>query len=68
MMKVIGILTSFDPVITYYNENLHKYTSLIYLTDGEASTPPPAKGKMLWVFSSKSSINNDLIGHKIKLN
>lgn len=60
--------TNFFPVITYYNENLHKYTSLIYLTDGEASTPPPAKGKMLWVFSSKSSINNDLIGHKIKLN
>ena len=60
--------TDFQPVIDYYNEHQHLYTSLVYLTDGEASTPTKALGKMLWVFSSKSKINEDLIGQKIKLN
>jgi predicted metal-dependent peptidase len=60
--------TSFQPVIDYYNENMHKYTCLIYFTDGEASAPTPARGRMLWVLSSTSSINPDLVGPQIKLN
>jgi len=60
--------TSFQPMIDYYNANTHKYTCLIYLTDGEAPAPSPARGKMLWVMSSQSKINSDLIGPQIKLN
>lgn len=60
--------TDFQPVIDYYNSHLHKYTCLIYFTDGEAPAPSPAKGKILWVLSSKSNINESLIGHQIKLN
>jgi predicted metal-dependent peptidase len=60
--------TSFDPVVEYYNKNTHKYTALLYFTDGEAPAPPAAKGRMLWVLSSKSQRNEDLIGHQIVLN
>jgi len=60
--------TSFDPVLEYYNENTHKYTCLIYFTDGEASAPVPARGRMLWVLSSKSKENKSLIGPQIVLN
>ena len=60
--------TSFEPVIEFYNENTHKFTCLVYFTDGEAPAPPPARGKMLWVMSSKSNKNKDLIGPQIKLN
>ncbi len=60
--------TSFHPVVEYYNENRDKYSTLIYLTDGEASAPEKARGKMLWVLSSKSKRNEDLIGPQIVLN
>ena len=60
--------TCFQPVIDYYNENTSKYTCLFYFTDGEASAPTKAKGRMLWVLSSTSNINEDLIGPQIKLN
>jgi len=60
--------TDFQPVIDYFNENVHKYTCLIYFTDGEASAPTPARGRMLWVMSSKSRLNPDLVGPQIKLN
>ena len=60
--------TSFHPVVDYYNENTRKYTCLIYLTDGEAPAPDKAKGRMLWVMSSKSKINPELHGPQIKLN
>lgn len=60
--------TSFQPVIDYYNENTRKYTALIYFTDGEASTPSKANGRILWVISSQSAMNEDLIGPKIHLN
>lgn len=60
--------TTFQPVIDYYNENLHKYTCLIYMTDGEAPAPTPARGRMLWVMSTRSKINEDLHGPQIKLN
>jgi predicted metal-dependent peptidase len=60
--------TSFQPMIDYYNANVHKYTCLIYLTDGEAPAPTAARGRMLWVMSSQSQINEQLIGPQIKLN
>ena len=60
--------TSFQPVIDYYNENFHKYTSLVYFTDGEAWSPDKVRGKVLWVLSSQSTINNGLPGQVIKLN
>lgn len=60
--------TDFQPVIDYFNENVHKYTCLIYFTDGEAPAPSPARGRMLWVLSSKSRLNPELVGPQIKLN
>lgn len=60
--------TDFQPVIDYYNENHHKYSCLMYLTDGEARTPDNAKGNILWVLSSQSKMNEDLPGSVIQLN
>lgn len=60
--------TSFQPVIDYYNSHQNKFTCLMYFTDGEAPAPTPARGRMLWILSSKSNINPDLIGQQIKLN
>jgi predicted metal-dependent peptidase len=60
--------TSFQPVIDYYNDNFHKYTSLVYFTDGEAYSPDSVRGRILWVLSSQSTINNELPGQVIKLN
>ena len=59
--------TDFQPVIDYYNENMKKYSCLFYFTDGEARTPSNARGDILWVLSSESNMNEDLPGHKIKL-
>jgi predicted metal-dependent peptidase len=60
--------TSFEPVIEYYDANQKKYTCLIYFTDGEARAPTKPRGHVLWVLSSRSSINNELPGQIIKLN
>lgn len=60
--------TSFQPVIDYYNEHFHKFTCLVYLTDGECSAPTDARGKILWVLSSSSQMNDELPGQTIKLN
>ena len=59
--------TEFDPVLEYYNENQNLYTSLIYFTDGECSTSVTPKGKVLWVLSEQSYMNEDLPGKVIKL-
>ena len=58
--------TDFTPVIKYFNENT-SYTSLVYFTDGEASTSVNPRAKVLWVHSEQSDINEDLPGLKIKL-
>jgi predicted metal-dependent peptidase len=58
--------TDFTPVIEYFNENT-SYTSLVYFTDGEASTHVNPRAKVLWVHSEQSDINEDLPGLKIKL-
>jgi len=60
--------TDFQPVIDYFNDNSNKYTCLVYVTDGEAPPPTGVKGKLLWVLSSTSTMNNKLPGPTIKLN
>ena len=60
--------TSFDPVLEYYNENLRKYSCLVYLTDGECYTDVNVRGRMLWVISTRGQINKSLKGPQIKLN
>lgn len=60
--------TDFEPVVDYYSQNLHKYTCLIYFTDGEAPAPSKAPRKMLWVLSSTSSKTEHLPGQTIQLN
>jgi predicted metal-dependent peptidase len=60
--------TDFQPVIDYYNEHFHRFSCLMYLTDGEAPAPDNAKGNILWVLSSQSKMNDSLPGSVIKLN
>ena len=67
-MTVIGRGgTEFDPVLNYFNENLKKYTSLVYFTDGECNASVRPKGNILWVLSEQSSMNDSLPGKVIKL-
>ena len=59
--------TEFDPVLEYYNENLRKYTSLVYFTDGECTADVKPKAPVLWVISEQSALNTSLPGKVIKL-
>ena len=59
--------TYFDPVLEYFNENSRLFTSLVYFTDGECSASVKPKGKVLWVLSERSGMNEDLPGQVIKL-
>jgi predicted metal-dependent peptidase len=60
--------TDFEPVFEYALKNKNKYNNLIYLTDGECTAPQTKILKpVLWVHSSKSDINNNLPGSKIKI-
>ena len=59
--------TEFDPVLDYYNANQKKYTSLVYFTDGECYTSVKPKGRVLWVLSERSHMNESLPGQVIKL-
>ena len=59
--------TEFDPVLEYFNENLRKYTSLVYFTDGECYTTVRPKGNILGVLSERSDMNDRLPGKVIKL-
>ena len=58
--------TDYQPVINYYNENKHKYSCLIILTDGECPVPVGQKGKVLWVLTPNSK--NEGLQPQIKLN
>jgi predicted metal-dependent peptidase len=60
--------TDFSPVIDYYSQNLHKFTCLIYFTDGEAPAPSKAPRRVLWVLSSTSAETDHLPGNTIQLN
>lgn len=58
--------TEFDPVLKYFMEH-RQFTSLIYFTDGECSTSIKPSGKVLWVLSERSQLNESLPGQVIKL-
>jgi predicted metal-dependent peptidase len=60
--------TDFQPGIDYYNEHRKEFSCMIYLTDGECSSPTPAYGRMLWVLSSRSQKTDHLPGPTIQLN
>lgn len=60
--------TDFNPVVDYYLTYRKKYTTLIYLTDGEAPAPDAPIKNVLWVLSTKCSNTDHLPGKTIKLN
>jgi predicted metal-dependent peptidase len=60
--------TDFEPVMKYLVEHKNEFDNLIYLTDGECCSPATKPLKpILWVHSSKSKINDELPGTKIKI-
>ena len=59
--------TSFHPVIDFYKKNSRKYDSLVYLTDGEASSPEHPKKPILWLISSGRVKNESLPGLVIQM-
>lgn len=59
--------TEFNPVLEFFNENTRTFTSLVYFTDGECNTSVKPKGKVLWVLSERSYMNENLPGKVIKL-
>ena len=60
--------TDFNPVVDYYLQYRKKYTTLIYLTDGEAPAPTAQIKNVLWVLSTKCQDTDHLPGKTIKLN
>lgn len=60
--------TDFNPIVNYYSQHKKKYTTLIYLTDGECSSPDIKLKNMLWVLSERSNMTTHLPGKTIKLN
>jgi predicted metal-dependent peptidase len=60
--------TDFNPVVDYFLTYRKKYTTLIYLTDGEAPAPEAPIKNVLWVLSTKCSNTDHLPGKTIKLN
>lgn len=60
--------TNFEPVMKYLNEHKDKYQNLIYLTDGECSSPETNPIRpVLWVFCETGRFNEELPGHKIQI-
>lgn len=60
--------TDFNPVVDYYLQYRKKYTTLIYLTDGEAPAPQAPVKNILWVLSTKCNNTDHLPGKTVKLN
>lgn len=62
--------TDFNPVVDYYHQHRNRFSTLIYLTDGEAPLPDNPVKNMLWVLSTISSDADHLkeSGKVIKLN
>jgi len=48
--------TYFTPTLEYFNAHT-EYSAMIYFTDGEAELPPNAIRPMLWVVSSRGTLN-----------
>ena len=60
--------TDFEPVMQYLLEHRNEYANLIYLTDGECTSPDTQPMKpILWVHSSGHNINESLPGAKVKI-
>jgi len=60
--------TDFNEVVDYFNLNKSKYSTLIYLTDGEAPAPKEKIKNVLWVLSEQSNWTDHLPGKTIQLN
>ena len=60
--------TDFNPVVDYYMANKKKYSTLIYLTDGECPAPDAPVKNMLWVLSTRCQNTDHLPGKTVKLN
>jgi len=60
--------TDFNPVVDYYLQYRKKYTTLIYLTDGEAPAPNAPVKNILWVLSTRCQDTDHLPGKTVKLN
>jgi predicted metal-dependent peptidase len=62
--------TDFNPIVDYYHQHRKRFSTLIYLTDGEAPLPDNPVKNMLWVLSTISSDADHLkeSGKVIKLN
>lgn len=60
--------TDFNEVVDYFNLNKSKYSTLIYLTDGEAPAPEAKIKNVLWVLSEQSNWTDHLPGKTIQLN
>jgi len=60
--------TDFNEVVDYFNASKSKYSTLIYLTDGEAPAPEAKIKNVLWVLSEQSSWTDHLPGKTIQLN
>jgi len=68
-VKAYMLMTYFDPVVDYFNENSRRFSCLIYFTDGEAPAPERnPNGRCLWVISTDSRKCDHLPGAIIKLN
>lgn len=59
--------TDFNPPVDYYNENLSKFTSLVFFTDGYAPIECKPKKQMLWVISSRGTEEKGFPGYIIKI-
>jgi predicted metal-dependent peptidase len=60
--------TDFNPVVDYYMAHKKRYSTLIYLTDGECPAPDAPVKNMLWVLSTKCGDTDHLPGKTVKLN
>lgn len=60
--------TDFNPVVDYYMAHKKRYSTLIYLTDGECPAPNAPVKNMLWVLSTKCGDTDHLPGKTVKLN
>jgi predicted metal-dependent peptidase len=62
--------TDFNPIVDYYHHHRNRFSTLIYLTDGEAPLPDNPVKNMLWVLSTISGDADHLkqSGKVIKLN
>ena len=65
MMKVVGLLTDFNPPIDYYIKHKKDYASLIYFTDGECSLPDKHPSGVVWVITS-NGLHQDYFGKVMK--